>query len=155
MILVDTNVIVDILARRLPYFAHSAAVVERVVDGTLTAAISAHQVTTLHYLVARASGANAADDAVAWLLKYFEVLTVSRTELEQARALKFADFEDAVIAAVAATAGCLQIVTRNVRDFGNSPVPAVAPEELVIDAIHEEFVARYAISARKDPQHAD
>lgn len=149
MILVDTNVIVDVLARRLPHFAHSAAVVERIVDGTLPAAISAHQVTTLHYLVARASGANAADDAVAWLMKYFEVLAVSRTELDQARALKFADFEDAVIAAVAAAAGCEQIVTRNVRDFAGSPVPAVAPEELMIDAIHEEFVARYDSSASR------
>jgi hypothetical protein len=41
------------------------------------------------------------------------------------------DFEDSVVAAVAAAAGCDYIVTRNVRDFTGSPVLAVTPAEFL------------------------
>jgi len=39
------------------------------------------------------------------------------------------DFEDAAVARAAETMGCRYVVTRNVRDFERSPVPATTPEE--------------------------
>ena len=42
------------------------------------------------------------------------------------------DFEDAALASAAEAAGCELIITRNVADFGSSPVPAVTPEEFLL-----------------------
>jgi|GEM_PF-2982268 len=76
--------------------------------------------------------ATPADEAVDWLLRYFAVAPVGRTELLRARALGSSDFEDAVVAAGAEAVGREAIVTRNVRDFAGSPVPAVTPEEYLL-----------------------
>jgi len=51
----------------------------------------------------------------------------------RAQTLGWSDFEDAVVAAAAESSGCEVIVTRNVRDFRDSPVPAVTPEEYLSD----------------------
>ena len=51
--------------------------------------------------------------------------------LSSARALGFADYEDAVVAMAAQKARCAYIVTRNVRDFQSAPVPAVTPAEFM------------------------
>jgi predicted nucleic acid-binding protein len=70
---------------------------------------------------------------VDWLLRYLEVIPVTRQELLRARALGWPDFEDAVVGATAEAARCHRIVTRNVADFSSSPVLAVTPEELLLD----------------------
>jgi hypothetical protein len=43
----------------------------------------------------------------------------------------FADFEDALQAAAARSAGASFIVTRNVKDFRFSQVPALSPREFL------------------------
>lgn len=40
--------------------------------------------------------------------------------------------QDAVVAAAAESAGCSHIVSRNIRDFADSPVRAVTPEEYLL-----------------------
>jgi hypothetical protein len=51
----------------------------------------------------------------------------------RARSLDFEDFEDAVVATSAEAAGCEVIITRNLTDFASSPVPALTPEEFLLD----------------------
>lgn len=134
MILVDLNVILDVVQKREPHYAASAAVLERVVHRQIEGAISAHAVTTIHYIVGRYRDAAAADQAVDWLLRYFDVAAVGRPQLLRARALAWKDFEDAVVATAAEAAGCEAIVTRNVKDFGNISVHVITPEEFLFGA---------------------
>jgi hypothetical protein len=54
-------------------------------------------------------------------------LSVPGTEMLQALALGFSDFEDAVQAACAPRINADWIVTRNLRDFRKSPVVARPP----------------------------
>ena len=58
-------------------------------------------------------------------------LSVDEQVLRDAEASAMTDFEDAVQASAAAVAGIDFIVTRNKRDFRQSPVPAVLTEELL------------------------
>jgi len=95
-------------------------------------AISAHAATTVHYLVARYADRTPADRALNWLLQHLRVCAVGRAELERARSFGWTDFEDAVVAAAAEHAGCAWIVTRNVKDFAGSPVPALTPQEFLL-----------------------
>lgn len=134
MILVDLNVLLDVVQRREPYYRASAAVLEDIVNERVVGALSAHAVTTLHYIVGRYQLRAVADSVVDWVLRYFAIASVGREELLRARALTFGDFEDAVVAAAAESAGCLSIVTRNVKDFSASPVEALTPEEYLLTA---------------------
>lgn len=133
MILVDLNVVLDVVQKREPHYSASAAVMGRVTDGHVPACLPAHAFTTLHYLVSRHQTETTANRVVDWLLRYFEVAGTTRHELEVARTLDWPDFEDAVVVAAAESSMCTHIVTRNIRDFHDSPVPALTPEEYLFD----------------------
>lgn len=130
--MLDLNVLLDVLQKREPHYRVSAAVLERVLHGEERGALSAHAVTTVHYLVGRYADRAAADRALSWLLHHLNVCAVGRDELERARSLGWSDFEDAVVAAVAERAGCDCIVTRNVKDFEGSPVSVLTPQEWLL-----------------------
>jgi len=60
-----------------------------------------------------------------------------RAQFVRARSLQFDDFEDAVVSSAAEAVACDFVVTRNVADFGASPVPAVTPEEFLLAGSQE------------------
>lgn len=91
--------------------------------------LSAHAVTTVHYLNARAVGARKARATIEALLSVFDVALVDEAVIRTALALRWPDFEHAVTAAAAQRARCSAIVTRNPHDFKGSPVRVLTPIE--------------------------
>jgi predicted nucleic acid-binding protein len=130
--LLDLNVVLDVVQKREPHYAPSAAVIEAAIQRQLEGFLPAHAVTTLHYIVNRYRSRTIANRAVDWLLRYFDIATVGREELLRARALDWKNFEDAVVAAAAEARACDAIITRNVRDFRHSTVPVLTPEEYLL-----------------------
>lgn len=61
----------------------------------------------------------------------FDIIDLTTSDCALAYASGMKDFEDAQIAFAAARAGVDVIVTRNKRDFSDSPVSAMTPEEFV------------------------
>jgi predicted nucleic acid-binding protein len=133
MILLDINVVLDVVQRREPHYRASAAVLDLVVRKKVAGALSAHAVTTIHFIVSRYQRRETASRVVDWLLGRFTIAGVGKSELIRAQSLGWEDFEDAVVAAAAESSGCDAIVTRNVRDFRATPVRAVTPEEYLLD----------------------
>lgn len=133
MILLDTNVVLDVVQKREPHYDASAAILERVIRREERAVVAAHAVTTIHYIVARYQDGKTADRAVDWLLRYLKIAPIGHDEIVRARALGWPDFENALVAAVAESTHCDLIATRNVKDFGGSLIPAVTPEEYILD----------------------
>jgi len=133
MILVDLNVILDVVKKREPHYQASAAVLDEVVKGKVGGVIPAHAVTTIHYIVARYQNPRVADKVVDWLLQYFDVVAIGRQEMLRARSMAWDDFEDSVVAAAAESENCIALVTRNIKDFSESPVPALTPEEYLLN----------------------
>lgn len=133
MILLDTNVVLDVIQKRATHYMASASVLDKIVRGQVTAALPAHAITTVHFIVHRYQDRATASKLIGWLLDRFSIATVGHAELTRAHAFAWPDFENAVVAAAAESAGCELIVSRNVRDFGDSPVPALTPEEYLYD----------------------
>ena len=129
MILVDLNVILDVFQAREPHYPASAQVLDQVVDRQVKGVVSAHAVTTIHYLASRYRNDSAAHEAVEWLIRHFEIAPIGREQLLRARSLQWTDFEDAVVAAAAESSCCEFIITRNIKDFSGSPVLALTPGE--------------------------
>lgn len=130
-IIVDLNVLVDVLQRRMPFFLPSARVCDAVKVGRCDGMVAAHAITTLFYLIRKGVDKTGAEKALDWLLTTFDVAPADKSIIVAARLLNFADFEDAVVSASAVARSCDYIVTRNLGDFRNSPVNAVAPEEFL------------------------
>ncbi len=132
-VMFDLNIVLDVVQRREPHYRLSAAALSKVVQGDAQGVFPCHGVTTVHYLVCRYADKKRADELVDWLCGQFEIGAAGRRVFMRARGLPFADFEDAVVCAVAEVCGCDGIVTRNLGDFIRSPVRPLSPEEFLLD----------------------
>ena len=130
-VLFDVNVVLDVLLDRKPFAESSSAVWGAVERGEVEGLLSAHAVTTLHYLNAKAVGVRIATETTESLLTVFDVAPIDEAVLRAALALEWPDFEDAVTAAGARRAKCDAVVTRNPRDFKGAPVRVLTPAEAV------------------------
>lgn len=136
-ILFDTNVVLDVLLDRQPYVEASAAAWAAVETGVSEGMLAAHAVTTIHYLVRRERGDVKARRIMSAILRVFGVAAVNGAVVQEALQMHLSDFEDAVTAAAARSAGCEFIVTRDPKGFRGSPVRALAPEA-VMPLLHTE-----------------
>lgn len=128
-LLFDVNVILDVLLDREPHADMASDVWSMVEDGRATGLLSAHAVTTIHYLNAKEAGPRQALQTTDALLSVFDVAPVDRQVLASALSLGWKDFEDAVTASAARQAKCDALVTRNPGDFKGSPVRVLMPAE--------------------------
>ena len=130
-VLFDTNVVLDVLLERHPFSETAAAILSRVEKGEVVGFLCATTITTIYYLVSKATSRNKANECIKKLLTLFEIAAANRPVLETARDLNFKDFEDAIIYASALHSGCNCVVTRNIKDFSRTEIPVFSPEEFL------------------------
>jgi PIN domain-containing protein len=63
---------------------------------------------------------------------FYTASAATLSQFLRARTLDCSDFEDAVVASAAEASGCEIIITRNIGDFADAPIPAVTPEEFLV-----------------------
>jgi predicted nucleic acid-binding protein len=130
-VLLDTNVILDAMLRRAPWYHEADAILQAAAIGQVTCAATTLSLATSFYVGRKVVGTTAARAAVQRYLGAFTILPVDRQSLVDADALPGKDFEDNILIAAAVTAALDAIVTRNVADFAHSPIPAWNPAELL------------------------
>ena len=130
--LIDTNVILDVLLDRKAFLPASADVWIANEQGVFEGFVSAITPVNVYY-IARSSkkDKNAARQLVSAVLDAFQVCTVSMEDLRAAIPSNVDDYEDAVQVVNALKAQVDVIVTRDLKDYANSPIRAVAPAEFV------------------------
>ena len=133
VVLLDLNVVLDVLAKREPHYAESQRIWAAVETDQVRGILAAHSVTTLYYLLSKHLDHQHAEASLRDVLQVFSVAMVDETVIQSALALWWEDFEDAVQMAAAAEAGASYLITRNVKDFGDGPLPALTPGELMAD----------------------
>jgi len=127
---IDTNVLLDYFLPRPPWDRDAARIFLAVQRGDAEGVVSAQALVTLHFLVRRERGREMADRVLQSLLKRFAVAPVDHHALSTALERQVRDFEDGVQAAVAESAGCSLLVTRDLAGFRDQPIPAATPIEL-------------------------
>lgn len=123
----DVNVVLDVLLDRRPHADAASEAWALVETGRVEGLLSAHAVTTIHYLNQKAVGQRRARATTEALLEVFGVAPVSEEVLRAALALGWPDFEDAVTAAAARAAACRAIVTRDLKGFRRAGLPVLDP----------------------------
>lgn len=130
-VLIDTNVILDVLCSREEFLEASSRVWKYCEVNKLTGVISALSVPNIVYILRKELDPDKTKDIIDRLMLIFDVAELKAEDLRKAAEMKNADFEDAVQMSCADRINADFIVTRNVRDFVSSPVPAVKPSELL------------------------
>ena len=127
-ILFDTNVILDVVLERVPFYQNSALALSRASTSRLEGFASAHAIPTIAYIVGKAKTPKDVRRVLEALLSGLSVAAVTETGIRRALTSPLADFEDAVTLAAAEECQAKYIVTRNTRDFAGSLVRAILPE---------------------------
>ena len=129
MILLDTDVLIDVALDRRPHSGPASELLDRVEHGAESAYIAWHSVSTLYYVVAPSRGGVDTRDFILQLTRFVAVATTDTEAIRYAAELPMPDFEDAMQVAAARACGARHIVTRNVTDYERSPIRAVTPRE--------------------------
>ena len=127
--LVDTDVLIDVALDRRPHSGPSSDLLDRLERGDRRGFVAWHTLSNFYYLVTSARGAADTRDFIAELVRFVAVAPADTGALRYALSLPMADFEDAMQVAAARACGARHIVTRNVKDFARSPIPAMTPRE--------------------------
>ncbi len=127
--LVDNNVLIDVALRRQPFFGPAVELLERLAQDPGRGFMAWHTISTFYYIVERTLGDERTRSIIAELSGFLTVPTVTHQSLLYALSLPMADFEDAMQIAAARAAGAEHVVTRDIGDFTNSPIPALTPDQ--------------------------
>ena len=130
---IDTNVIVDVVAKREPFFADSQAVLALCATGEIEGVVSDLTFCNVAYVLRKALGNVELRNGLRVLKNNLTVIPIGEAAITAALGNEMTDFEDAVQLEAARTNHVDVIVTRNVRHFNNSPIRVCTPSELLAE----------------------
>lgn len=131
-ILFDTNVYIDILSNRKDFVTAAKDAFKRAVDKNYAIYITTTSVTDIMYVLRKYFGdAELQRTTVGNFISNLKLARVHKKDFDFAFSGVMSDFEDAVQASCANRYHIDLIVTRNIKDFLNSPVKAVMPQEFL------------------------
>jgi len=113
-ILLDTNIVMDVIEKRKPYYKDAVALLKAVSAMEAECYFSASSAKDVFYLVKRHTGS-------------LEKAKKAQTALLSS----MADFEDAILVSGAERENMDFVVTRNEKDFANATVKVITPTEFL------------------------
>ena len=129
-VLIDTNILLDVLCNRPDFVENSLKVFQYCEAKQITGCISAFSIPNIAYIMRKELTQERTKEILTTLTSLFTVVELRKGDLLKAAELHFDDYEDALQAVCAARVKANYIVTRNIKDFKSSPVPAIKPSEL-------------------------
>jgi predicted nucleic acid-binding protein len=133
VILLDADVLIDVALDREPHVLASAALLSELEKRPRMAFVAWHTLSNFYYLVSPTRSREDARHFLVELTRFVSVAPTDREAFHFAAFLPLSDFEDALQVAAARACGASYIVTRNVRDFKESPIPARTPSEILAE----------------------
>ena len=131
-VLIDTNVILDVLLKRSPFYEAAIEVLKLSVREDIQEFVSASAITDIYYIAYK----NMRDKAVVRellkkLLLIVSVAGVSEEEIQKALELGWKEFEDSVQYSVALLNEMNGLITRNVKDYSSSEIQVWEPNQFL------------------------
>jgi predicted nucleic acid-binding protein len=130
-LLLDTNVLLDVLAARKPFYETAARIWSLAEHEDVEAFVSAISFNNVYYIVRKAGGKEKADEALRALRDLFTPIPLDAGLINQSMDAPIDDFEDAVQFHSAARRKCDYLVTRDPDGFPTSGVPVLSPQEFL------------------------
>lgn len=134
-IFLDTNVILDLLGERVPFFDSIAKVATLADQKKLTLIVSPLSFTTIDYVLNKYEISESVLNKLRKFKIICEICEVNEETIDKALNSNFKDFEDAVQYFTALQSNCSIIITRNGKDFKNSTIPIMTAEEYLSSII--------------------
>lgn len=133
----DTNVVVDLLGERDPFYDSVAKIVTLADKGNIRLIVSALTYPTVFYLLSRFENNEVVKEKIRKFKVIAETSDLTDKIIDKGLASKFNDFEDSLQYHCAAETDCTILITRNGKDFKLSEIPVFTPEEYLSSLEYE------------------
>lgn len=130
-IFLDTNVLIDFLAERQPFYFAAASLFDYAKSGELSLSFSSISVANSFFILRKFYSSQELSKAFIDLRSYVDICGISSTDVYNALTANWQDGEDCIQYQAALSANCDIIITRNPEDFKKSNIPVMQPEEFL------------------------
>ena len=131
-ILIDTNVLIDYLMRRMPYSDDAEKIIILCKNMQIRGCMAAHSLINILYILRKEMTLDEQKKFLLYLSQFIEIVGIDRRKIVNVLTDNlFTDVEDCLQAECAKDFSADFIVTRNVNDFQNSTIPAIRPDEFL------------------------
>jgi len=131
-IFVDSDIILDLLAKREPFYLDSAKLFTLIEQKKIKAFTSPLIFANVHYILRKLSSNEIARRSLSKLKTFLTILPIDERIIELALASNFKDFEDAIQYYTAVGNNIEAIITRNKLDYKKSKIIVVTAEEYIL-----------------------
>ena len=125
----DTNVVIDLLGNRQPFFDSIAKIATLADKKKLDLVISALSYSTIFYILSKYEKTDLVKDKLHKLKIICGTVDLTDKIIEKGLVSNFSDFEDALQYYSALNADCKIIISRNGKDFKESDIPVMTADE--------------------------
>ena len=130
-VLIDGNIILDVLQNREPHVEASSKVWMLCETELVEGYVSALTFANLVYVMRKELTPEKINDVLKKLALIFHFTELGVSDMQKAADMMWNDYEDAVHAAIAECIRATAIITRNIKDYQQSTVPAFTPTEFL------------------------
>lgn len=130
-VFLDTNIILDLLAERNPFYDSIAKIATFADHKKLQLITSPISFTTVNYILSKFESSESAITKMRNFAVICKVCTINQEIIDKSLNSKFPDFEDAVQYYSAVLSNCNVILTRNGKDFKKSEIAVMTSDEFL------------------------
>jgi len=131
-VLIDTDVILDFFFDRKPFSDSAAVVLSLCERGEITGYVTSVIISNAYYLLRQTAPHKKVIESLNRLITITEVLKTDKEIIQAALNSPFKDFEDALQNYSAEFSGGIDaIITRNIKDFKNSTLGVLTPDDFL------------------------
>ena len=132
--LLDTNVLIDYLARREPFGADATELMQAGAAGEARLYVASLSFANIEYIMRRQTSAGQARQLLRQLEQLVVILPVDGDSIRQALASSFTDFENGIQHFVALACPAIEaIITRAPKGFQPSALPVLSLAQALIE----------------------
>jgi len=130
-VFVDTNIIIDWLGNRKPFFEFAKALFAKAEGGEVEVLVSVVSFIHTQYILRKHLGKDKTKQALAAMRTICTVCNSGEKEIDLSLVTDFKDFEDAFQYYTALNNSAQVIITRNPKDFVKAKIPIMSAEEYI------------------------
>ena len=127
---VDTNILIDYLCRREPFFLSAKAVFASCYLGKIEIVLSGLSIVNILY-ICRKQNLEALKLSLIGLSQYIEIVDLPSCTVLSGLRSDWDDYEDFLQYETAIVNNCDCILTRNIEDFSKSSLPVYSSEDFM------------------------
>ena len=125
----DSDVLIDVFAKRMPFFDPSATLLSLAETGKFLGYTSPIVIANVYYVLQKFGGKLLSKSNVRKIRQILKIVDMNEKTVDMAIESEFLDFEDGLQFSSILQAQLHYIVTRNIKNYKNNQIAVLSPTE--------------------------